>query len=44
MDGRPHGYSLLHLAAGVGAQPAVDFLLQCGADPNGALWWGDGGR
>lgn len=44
MDGRPHGYSLLHLAAGVGAQRAVAFLLQRGADPNGALGRGDGGR
>lgn len=37
---KPHGYSLLHLAAGVGALPSVTFLLDTGADPNGGL----GGR
>lgn len=38
---RPHGYSLLHLAAGVGALASVTFLLQSGADANGeraACW------
>lgn len=32
---KPHGYSLLHLAAGVGSLSSVTFLLECGADPNG---------
>ncbi|KAI3425195.1 hypothetical protein D9Q98_008964 [Chlorella vulgaris] len=31
---KPHGYSLLHLAAGVGSLASVTFLLECGADPN----------
>lgn len=34
---KPHGYSLLHLAAGVGSLASVTFLLECGADPNGEL-------
>lgn len=34
---RPHGYSLLHLAAGVGALASVTFLLESGADANGEL-------
>ena len=37
---KPHGYALLHLAAGVGALPAVTFLLESGADPNGGFGGG----
>lgn len=32
---RPHGYSLLHLAAGMAQPASVSFLLDCGADANG---------
>ncbi|PRW33536.1 Cellulose synthase [Chlorella sorokiniana] len=31
---RPHGYSLLHLTAGVGALASVTFLLETGANAN----------
>ena len=32
---RPRGYSLLHLAAGVGQLASVRLLLELGADANG---------
>ena len=32
---RPHGYSLLHLAAGMGQLASVQLLLELGADANG---------
>lgn len=36
LEERPRGFSLLHLAAGLGRGEAVAWLLTCGADANGA--------
>lgn len=33
---RPHGYGLLHLAAGLAQPASLTFLLDGGADANGA--------
>lgn len=32
---RPRGFSLLHVAAGMGQEAMVHWLLSCGANPNG---------